>query len=237
MFRRIRSDQPLSPFTLISIIATICFALLLLYVRDHPSGPQSAQENSLHQLYRDIGLVFVTLLITILRERYNRPYFKIISSDKKPFQILWTDVSNDRPVQLQYVRLKIQNVGSASEGKCEVRIEKIVQIARSGKLEDVVMEDHDPRPLKWVGRDTCPIALGVGAFDFVDLGIRRPTNPHHFLLDFVDRGFCDIQLNDQIKAFRVEGHVYGEKAQPLSFAFELTWDLRGDFRPINIKEI
>jgi hypothetical protein len=239
MFRRLRPDRPLSPLALALLIGAACAVLLVFYVRNRtPGQPEpSPQNTALQQLYHDIGLVFVTLLLTILRERYNRPYFHISSSEKPPFQTLWTNVSEEGEVQLQFVRLRIQNVGATAESECEVRIERIIKTPGDGKADAVVRADHDPRPLKWVGRDTRPIALGVGAFDFVDLGIRRRNLPEHFVLDFVDRGTCDLHLTDDVKAFRIEGHVYGKSAQPRLFAFELTWDSHGDFQPIKIREV
>lgn len=203
----------------------------------------------LHNLYVDelfvkwagvivnISIIILTLFLNITLGYFRRPRFKIDSGMGSPWQKQTKLAGNDDVVQM-HLRFRVTNVGRTSEGSTEVRIEKIYKITEQNIDKPIALNDHDPRPLKWVGRNTTPIVLNVDTYDFVDLGVRRSDILDRFSLDFSERGHYDLIMeSDIISGFLVDGTVYGNKAIPLHFTFELTWDPASDFGPIKIKKI
>jgi hypothetical protein len=185
----------------------------------------------------NFGVVFVAVFLNVLHTLYLRPRFSITCGSSPPYQLEKPLESPDRAFLL-FIRLRVQNTGRSAVEGCEVRLEKIYELRRSpAGLHAVARDDHDPRALKWVGRDTNPISLNRGAFDHVDLGARRSDFMENFRLEFSTRGHMDLRLSDpDITAFRLEGAVYGKGAKPKHFAFSLSWDVDGRSRTIVISE-
>jgi len=185
----------------------------------------------------NFGVVFVAVFLNILHAWYLKPRFSITCGSSPPYQL-------EKPLQspngafLLHVRLRVQNTGRSSVEGCEVRMENIYELRKGTRdLRAVARDDHDPRALKWVGRDTNPIALNRGAFDHVDLGARRSDFIENFRVEFSTRGHMDLNLSDpDITAFRLEGAVYGKGAKPKHFAFSLSWEVDGRSRTVTILE-
>jgi hypothetical protein len=200
------------------------------------------------QLYRDkdfvawagvimnLAVVGVALFLNVLLERFRQPRFRLTCQAGPPWQIVKSD-GTDNGVGLRFVRLKVHNVGRTFEEACEVRIERVLEISPERNHECEPVADHDPRPLKWVGRETRPLILNAGAFDLVDLGIRRSDSPDHFRLDFADRGHLDLFVNDiSVVGYRVKGAVYGKRATPQPFTIDLRWT-SSQFDELNTKVV
>lgn len=185
----------------------------------------------------NISIIILTLFLNITLGYLRRPRFKIDCGMGSPWQKQTKLAAYDDVVQM-HLRFRVTNVGRTSEGSTEVRIEKIYKITEQNSDKPIALNDHDPRPLKWVGRNTTPIVLNVDTYDFVDLGVRRSDILERFRLDFSERGHYDLIMeSDIIIGFLVDGTVYGNKAIPLHFTFELIWDPTSDFGPIKIKKI
>ena len=128
-------------------------------------------------------------------------------------------------------------VASLAIGPAPAGPPEIYRVLIGRHCETKMLPSHDPRPLKWVGRTTDPIALARGAFDFVDLGVRREDFLENLTLEFGQRGRLDLNLNDEgIRAFRIKGAVYGKHGKPCTFYFELVWNITGESEPIQIRE-
>jgi len=189
----------------------------------------------------NITIILLTLFLNITLGYFRRPRFKIDCDIGPPWQIQTklAAANDDKDDVIQmHLRFRVTNVGRTCEDSSEVRIEKIYKINAQSIDKPIALNDHDPRPLKWVGRNTAPIVLNVDTYDFVDLGVRRSDILERFRLDFSERGHYDLIMeSDIISGFLVDGTVYGNKAIPLHFTFELTWDPTSDFGPIKIKKI
>jgi hypothetical protein len=197
--------------------------------------------SSNEQLVRALGVVVsiaslcvslvLTLFVNLFWNYLRKPRFRVGYGEGPPWQIYTTADTTE----LLHVRLRVQNVGRTQEEACEVRIEEVSRLLSDGKLQPI--NEHDPRPLKWVGRETKPIALNSGAFDFVDLGVRRQDSRGYFRLEFADRGRLDLWLNqNDAVGFRISGTVYGKEAEPRSFLFDLSWK-PSEPGPVNVKEL
>jgi hypothetical protein len=174
----------------------------------------------------------VALFINVFLPYLRKPRFRVSCGEDLPWQVFTTDESGG--TSMLHVRLKVQNIGWIQEEACEVRIEQVFRVYAT-KIEPFL--DHDPRPLKWVGRDTKPLALNTGAFDYVDLGVRRQDSLNHLRLDFANRGHLDLFINEEdLVGYRITGAIYGKQAQPRSFTFDLSWKTF-DFSQINVKEL
>lgn len=183
-----------------------------------------------------LAVVIIALFLNTTLEYIRRPRFRIDSGIEQPWQTQTKSKGADDIVQM-HLRLRICNVGRTCEYSTEVRVEKIYKILNQSSGEFNLINNHDPRPLKWVGRNTAPIALNAGAFDFVDMGVRRSDILDRFRLEFADRGHFDLVMeNDVINGFRIVGTVYGNKAIPQPFTFDLTWNPVLDFGPIEIRK-
>lgn len=190
-------------------------------------------------VYHDIGIALVALALKslwdALREDYNLPRFQIACSDIPPYQRY---VRNDEGMRQLHVRLHVANVGRAAEDACEVRVEKIEWLPANVHDQPVAYSDHDPRPLKWAGRGTEPVPINTGAFDLVNLGVRRADFLENLHVDFDARGAYDLNLADKaIRGFRISGTVYGKKARPEPFVFDVSWNSVGDLTPIKIERV
>ena len=183
-------------------------------------------------------VVLIALFLNIFLENYRRPKFQIDCGISIPFQKA-TRLKNCEDVCLMHLRLRIRNVGRTSENLTEVRIEEIYRLPVNKSNKSEKDEDHDPRPLKWVGRSSIsPIILNKGAFDFVDLGVRRSDIPYRFFIDFGDRGHKNLDIEENIICgFRIIGTVYGQNAKPKRFEFNMKWDPSSDFGPIQMEKI
>jgi hypothetical protein len=184
----------------------------------------------------NLAVVGIALFLNVLLDQFHQPRFDLTCGDARPWQV---EKKSYRlgGLQLLHVRLQVQNVGRSYEGACEVRVEQVFRLFSAKEMKPEPIHEHDPRPLKWVGRDTKPITLNAGAFDFVDLGIRHPDSLENFRLDFADRGHLDLWLNEKdVAGFRIVGTVYGMRAKPKSFAFDLSWKSY-EFGPILLKEL
>jgi hypothetical protein len=118
-----------------------------------------------------LAVVGIALFLNMLTDRARQPRFRITCRGVPPWQIAKKSERLDG--ELLFVRLQVQNVGRTCEEACEVRVEQVFRL-HSGKVtKPQPINDHDPRPLKWVGRDTKPVTLNRGAFDFVDLDPER----------------------------------------------------------------
>ena len=180
-------------------------------------------------------VVFLALFLNILRGDYQRPRFNITYDSIPPYQVV-TNLSNlGESEQILHVRLCVQNIGRTVVEACEVRIERVFKIEDN---ELVMRNDHDPRALKWAGRDASPIALSPGAFDFVDLGALNSTLKENFILDFCDRGHLDLNIADsRIKGFQLQGSVYGKNAVPKQFELGLAWEASEILKPVKIWKV
>lgn len=182
-----------------------------------------------------LAVVGIALFLNMLSDKARQPRFRVTCREVPPWQIAKQSESLD--AELLFVRLQVQNVGRTCEEACEVRVEQVFRLFSGKDTKPEPIDDHDPRPLKWVGRDTKPVTLNRGAFDFVDLGLLRADSREHFRLDFADRGHLDLWLNEKdVAAFRIAGTVYGKRAKPKPFAFDLSWKLF-EFGPIVVEEI
>ena len=184
----------------------------------------------------NLAVVVVALFLNILLEKFRQPRFHVKYGQGPPWQIEKT-VNEPEKVQLLHVRLQIENVGRSYEESCEVRVEQVFRLFSIKNKDPELIKYHDPRSLKWVGRDTKPIPLNVGAFDFVDLGARHPASLESFRLDFAERGHLDLGLDEKnLVGYRIVGTVYGKQAHPKSFVFDLSWKTF-ELSPILIKEL
>jgi len=182
-----------------------------------------------------LAVVGIALFLNLLTDRARQPRFRVTCRDVPPWQI--AKQSGRLDAELLFVRLQVQNVGRTCEEACEVRVERVFRLFSGNVMTPQPINDHDPRPLKWVGRDTKPVTLNRGAFDFVDLGLLSADSREHFRLDFADRGHLDLWLNEKdVTAFRIAGTVYGKRAKPKPFAFDLSWKLF-EFGPIVVEEV
>ena len=183
----------------------------------------------------NLAVVGIALFLNILLDKSRQPRFRITCGDVRPWQIVKESERLD--TELLYVRLRVQNVGRTCEDACEVRVEQVFRLLSGKDTRPEPIFDHDPRPLKWVGRDTKPLTLNRGAFDFVDLGVIRKDSREAFRLEFADRGHLDLWLNEEdVSAFRIAGTVYGKRAEPEPFAFDLSWKSI-EFGPIAVEEV
>jgi hypothetical protein len=205
---------------------------------------------SLHSLYKNdqlvkwasiivnLAVVIIALFLNITVEYIRRPRFRIDCGIEQPWQKQTRVKDVNDNIKQMHLRLRVWNVGRTCEYSTEVRVEKIYKITNQGRNKLIPLNDHDPRPLKWIGRDTEPIALNVGAFDFVDLGVRRSDILDRFHLEFGKRGHFDLIMeNEVINVFRIDGTVYGNKAIPQPFTFDLRWDPILDLGPIEIRKV
>jgi hypothetical protein len=183
----------------------------------------------------NLAVVGIALFLNILLDKARQPRFRVTCRGVQPWQLVKVPKGED--TEKLFVRLRVQNVGRTCEDACEVRVEQVFRILPARNAKPEAIADHDPRPLKWVGRDTKPLTLDRGAFDFVDLGVIRKDSPEAFRLDFADRGHLDLWLNEKdLAAFRITGTVYGKRAEPERFAFDLSWK-SVEFGPIAVKEV
>ena len=184
----------------------------------------------------NLAVVFVALFVNIFHEYCKRARFEITCGMEPPWQIT-ADLPGMPGLHLLYVRLRVQNVGLNPTEACEVRLETIEELrVRDDTLESRTV-DHDPRPLKWIGRDCAPIALNPGTFDFVDLGAQNEDFRENLRLEFCERGNMDLnRVEHEVDTYRLRGSVYGKGAQPRSFTFLVTWDVEGTLTPIKIWE-
>jgi len=183
----------------------------------------------------NLAVVGIALFLNVLLDKFRRPRFRVTCGEARPWQVeKKADEVGD--LQLLHVRLQVQNVGRSYEEACEVRVEQVFRLFLAKEMKPETINEHDPRPLKWVGRDTKPTTLNTGAFDFADLGVRHPDSLEHFRLDFADRGHLDLWINEKdVAGFRIVGTVYGKRAKPKSFAFDLSWK-SFEFGHILVKE-
>lgn len=222
--------------TLVGLLALIVIYRLGLSIRTHLvtwySDPHLVEWAGVAV---NLAVVGVALFLNVLLDKARQPRFRVTCREAQPWQL--AKESKGRDTELLFVRLRVQNVGRTCEEACEVRVEQVFRLflAKDAKPQPIV--DHDPRPLKWVGRDTKPLTLNRGAFDFVDLGVIRKDSREAFRLDFDDRGHLDLWLDDDdLSAFRIAGTVYGKRAQPEPFAFDLNWR-SVEFGPIVVEEV
>jgi hypothetical protein len=181
-------------------------------------------------------VVGVALFLNILLEWFRQPRYRLSCQSGPPWQILKREGENGE-IRLMFVRLRVMNVGRTFEEACEIRAEEISMIGPDlhGYLKPIV--EHDPRPLKWVGRDTRPNLLNAGAFDLVDIGVRRSDSPDFFRIDFSDRGHLDIAVNDvSTIGCVIKGSIYGRRSMPRHFAIKITWT-SSDFDKIDTRMI
>ena len=184
----------------------------------------------------NLAVVGVALFLNALLDKFRRPRFRVTCGEEPPWQV---EKKADEVGDLQqlHVRLQVQNVGRSYEESCEVRVEQVFRLFSVKDKKPESINDHDPRPLKWVGRNTKPVTLNPGAFDFVDLGLLRADSREHFRLDFADRGHLDLWLNEKdVAAFRIVGTVYGKRVKPNPFAFDLSWK-SFEFGSIVVEEV
>ena len=183
----------------------------------------------------NLAVVGIALFLNILLDNARQPRFRVTCREAPPWQLV--KESKEKDTELLFVRLRVQNVGRTCEEACEVRVEQVFRLFSAKLAKPQSIADHDPRPLKWVGRDTKPLTLNRGAFDFVDLGVIRKDSREAFRLDFADRGHLDLWLNEEdVTAFRIAGTVYGKRAEPEPFAFDLSWK-SVEFGPIVVEEV
>jgi hypothetical protein len=215
-----------------TIVTALVFlgAYLLVFVPAQISGVP---------VFHDIGIALVALALKSLwdglRDDFNLPRFQIACSDRPPCQRV---IINKEGIRQLHVRLQVTNVGRTPEDACEVRVEKIERLHATVHDQHVFACDHDPRPLKWAGRGTEPIPINTGAFDLVNLGVRRADFLENLHLDFDARGAFELNLADStIRGFRIGGTVYGKKAKPEPFAFDVSWNSVGDLTPIKIERV
>src|SRR5712692_4492696 len=135
----------------------------------------------------NLAVVVIALFLNVLFDKFRQPRFRVTCREARPWQVEKEAHEVGDP-KLLHVRLRVQNVGRSYEEACEVRVERVLRLYSANDMKPDAINDHDPRPLKWVGRDTKPITLDAGAFDFVDLGVHLPYSPEFFRLDFADRG-------------------------------------------------
>ncbi|MDF2434134.1 MAG: hypothetical protein JWP44_3765 [Mucilaginibacter sp.] len=236
---RIDQTKLTIPILLILLLLAVAFLCvenaktIYAFLRDHT--------DDVFLKWVSIFVSFITIIfaltLNIVLEYFRRPRFRIDTGTSERWQKK-TKVQNEKEEIIQmHLRFRISNVGSSCEKSAEVRLEKIYKLPVKNGAKPVPLNQHDPRPLKWVGRDTKPIAMNAGIFDFVDLGVRRADLPDRFRLEFESRGHYDLVLDrDEYTGFLVAGTVYGEKAIPKYFQFMITWDPRRDFGPIEIKK-
>ena len=185
----------------------------------------------------NIAIVFVALFLNIIRDNWNRARFTISTGKEPPFQVL--NQSASEKYDLLHVRLKVTNTGRKATEACEVRLEKLTQIfKRNGRKQSLSINKFDPRALKWIGRDTKPIQLNAGSFDFVDLGVLRSDFLENFRIEFQQRGHVDLNYYDQdTKSFRIAGSVYGDNSVPEYFEIEMSWQPFGEISQIRIAKV
>ena len=189
-------------------------------------------------VFASLLVVFMALFLNIVRDHIRRPRFTVTCGTCPPYQ-LRTDINGSQESEeLLHVRLCVKNVGRTCANACEVRLERIYSIINNGgRIELIEREDHDPRPLKWVGRDTTPIALSPGAFDFVDLGALNSQFIQNFRIEFHDRGHIDLDIGrSDVHGFRLEGTIYATDGVPKQFTFNLTWKDQANLHPVEISE-
>jgi hypothetical protein len=183
----------------------------------------------------NLAVVGIALFLNVLLDEFRQPRFRVTCGVAPPWQ-LEKKADEVGDLRLLHVRLQVQNVGRSYEDACEVRVEQVFRLFSERDIKPQPINEHDPRPLKWVGRDTRPITLNAGAFDFADLGVRHPDSLEYFRLDFADRGHLDLWLNEKEAAgFRLVGTVYGKRAKPRPFVFDIGWK-PFEFGPILVKE-
>jgi len=183
----------------------------------------------------NLAVVGIALFLNLLLDKFRRPRFRVTCGEARPWQVE-KKADEGGGLQLLHVRLEVQNVGRSYEEACEVRVEQVLRLFSAKETKPEPINEHDPRPLKWVGRDTKPTTLSAGAFDFADLGVLRSDSLENFRLDFADRGHLDLSLTAKgVVGFRIVGTVYGKRAKPRPFAFDLTWKSL-EFAPILVKE-
>jgi len=183
----------------------------------------------------NLAVVVIAIFLNVLLDRFRQPRFHVTCRETRPWQV---EIRTDElgAPRLLYVRLQVRNVGRSYEEACEVRVEQVLRLYSESGMKPEVINDHDPRPLKWVGRSTTPITLNAGSFDFADLGVLLSEPLELFRLDFAERGHLDLWLNVKgIAGFRIVGTIYGKRAKPSRFAFDLSWSLY-QFGPILVKE-
>ena len=179
-------------------------------------------------------VVFIALFLNLGLECYRAPKFRGDWGASVPYQIL---MRYSYDAEICFTRLCITNRGRTAAEACEVRVERVYCVMEEAdQITLHPLQNHDPRPLKWVGRSPEPIPLNRGSFDFVDLGVRRSDSMGVFRLEFEERGNLDLALtDDRIRAFRLVGAVYGMKAKPREFAIHLKWGNEGKFGPVQIE--
>lgn len=174
----------------------------------------------------NLAVVFVALFVNVLHEHLRKPRFRITSGQEPPYQIVESVNGAETKTERLYVRFCAENCGLTATEGCEVRLEKIEAVQENEGKEVLCALDHDPRPLKWVGRSCSPIALSPGAFDFVDLGAQNEDYQENFRIEFDERGHLDLNLvKDSAKAYILRGHVYGKGAVPQDFSFRMKWEV------------
>jgi hypothetical protein len=223
------------------ILLTVLLALVVLYrssgyIRTHLTAWYcDTRLVAWAGVVASLAVVGIALFLNVLLDKARQPRFRVTCREGPPWQIAKESETLDS--KFLFVRLRVQNVGRTCEEACEVRVEQVVRLFSGKDTKPQPINEHDPRPLKWVGRDTKPATLNRGAFDFVDLGLLHADSREHFRLDFADRGHLDLWLNEKdVTAFRIAGTVYGKRAKPNPFAFDLSWK-SFEFGPIVVEEV
>lgn len=204
---------------------------------------------SLPEIYKDpqlvqwagvvvnLSVVVLALFLNTLAEHWKRPRFRVDTGDGPPWKAR-TKLPDTVDAMLMHERIRIRNVGRTAEEACEVRVEQVFRLLSGPSTQPSPLPHHDPRPLKWVGRDNKPIMLSAGAFDLVDLGVCRSDQPDHFILEFGDRGRLNLLFEqDVVRGFRVLITVYGKQGIPFQAAFDLRSDSRDEESPLKMEQV
>ena len=186
----------------------------------------------------NLSVVFVALFMNVLREHLNKARFQVSCGEEPPWVVREVVGEAGSSKERLYLRLRVKNSGLSATDGCEVRLERIEALRHSEKGTTCRPLIHDPRSLKWIGRNCHPIQLSSGAFDFVDLGAQNEDYRENFRLEFDERGHLDLNLvRDDAEAYILEGHVYGNGAIPKEFSFRMTWDVDNESSDVIISEV
>lgn len=185
----------------------------------------------------NLAVVFVALFMNILREHLKKPRFRISCGQEPPWQISKVMSEKNSNKKRLYIRLRVENSGLIAAEACEVRLEKIEVVKYEDGKKVYRPLIHDPRPLKWIGRDCSPIQLSPGSFDFVDLGAQNENYQENLRIEFHERGHLDLNLiKDEAVEYILKGNVYSKGAFPQKFTFCITWDADDESSVVKISE-